>query len=132
MISTLFVVVCPRRLFLTEEIVSKSISKFIEGNFDFLLTVKRVQTSPDKLLSISDGRVTSLSNENQNMSHEVFYTDAAQFYILSKKSLMGQASSLFENAGYLQLPTHSTVDIDYEEDFRFAEFLLKDGEVKID
>ena len=86
--------------------MSKSISKFIEGNFDFLLTVKRVQTSPDKLLSISDGRVTSLSNENQNMSHEVFYTDAAQFYILSKKSLMGQASSLFENAGYLHCQTH--------------------------
>ncbi len=115
--------------FLRPEMLKDAHSVLCSGNGDGVMPVVKFGFPIQRALSIDkEGRVAFMHPEysltrSQDLP-EAFH-DCGQFYFLRTESFLEQGKIVMNSMQAMELPWHASVDIDTEEDWRRAEFLMR-------
>jgi N-acylneuraminate cytidylyltransferase len=106
------------------KLLSNAYEKYIEGNYDSLMTVSR---NEDKLGKIVDDKFIPFNYKigQRSQDLEPLYYENGLLYI-TKSSLILEEKIVGDNFfPFIVNHPFSKVDIDTEEDFKYAEFILE-------
>ena len=115
--------------FLRPEMLKNAHTSLYSGNWDGVMPVVKFGFPIQRALSIDKtGRVAFMHPEysltrSQDLP-EAFH-DCGQFYYLRTASFLEQGKIVMNSMQAMELPWHASVDIDTEDDWRRAEFLMR-------
>ena len=131
-----FMALLPTAPFRTTEDIECALTLFKESKAETLISMKEADTPVSWYYKMDcDGRVQNLGVNSINavsnrQENERYYVPNGAIYILDKKLLEEKRTYYCENTVAYVMTPEKSVDIDYELDFRFAEFLIKEKIVK--
>ncbi|PTX44096.1 N-acylneuraminate cytidylyltransferase [Christiangramia gaetbulicola] len=123
----------PTTPFRPENLIDRAIKKFIQGNYDSLITVKKVpaEFNPHWVFEDESGKLKLATGKKEIISRRqdlptAYFRDGAIYLsktdvILNQKSLYGQ------NIGFLENLDPRYVNLDTLEDWNKAEKILKES-----
>lgn len=119
----------PVNPFLKVEHISRAFSLIQDEELDFVFTVKPFESSIQRaLIRNSDGFSQLINPEFQNSRTQdlpLAYHDAAMFYLGRVESWVRGDSPLTGKSKFIVLDKYESIDIDNEEDWIFAQELVK-------
>jgi len=125
----LVVILQPTSPLRKREDIDKAIEKFLDSDYDPVLTVSRAECPPHWMYELRDGRlepfVKGANKAVRSQDLPELYRSNGAVYVMSRDLIMKESRILSDNMGAVVMPPERSVDIDTELDLRFAEFLIK-------
>jgi len=112
----------------SETDINNCLELITKDNFDSAVTVFKVDDRPEWCGIINEHNkfVKYFSNKMINkMSGENWYMPSGGVYAAKKSFYLKEKTFFAENCGYVIVPPERNTDIDTIQDFRFAEYILK-------
>lgn len=115
------------------EDIDNAIRKFEESKSDFLVSITQVMEHPYYFYRINDGVLIPFTEEYEDelfrsQELEEVYRLNGAIYIANTKEYLSRKTFLTPETDYYVMPKNRSIDIDNEDDWRLAEFLLKRSE----
>ncbi|NJY63637.1 acylneuraminate cytidylyltransferase family protein [Salinimicrobium sp. CDJ15-81-2] len=114
-------------------LIDEAIGKFISGNFDSLISVRKVppEFSPHWVFEEVNGRLKIATGETEIITRrqelpKAYHRDGA-IYLTKTEVLLEQNSLYGRNIGFIDTTGDPYVNIDTQEDWEEAEFLVESG-----
>ena len=128
-----FMVLLPTAPFRTAEHIEQAYDKFLKCNAKTLVSVTDPETPPGWYMTINDnGMIRNAGFEkkesiisNRQNSEKYFIPNGA-IYILDYDLLKKERTYYCESTAYYYMNKRQSVDIDTLDDFKYAEYLLKE------
>ena len=115
--------------FINEKILKQGFNKVIKQGFDSAFTIQKFNYPIFRALQKNEnGNLEMFWNEYLNTRSQDLpdaFHDAGQFYIAKTSALLSEKTFFTKNSVGIELSTEEALDIDTEEDWRFAEILYK-------
>ena len=114
--------------FIKKETIQNALDKVLSGEYDSALSVKRVQT-----FTWYKGKTLNYDLENipRTQDIEPIFYETSAFFIFRKEVFTEMGKRRIGNKPYFQeIDDIEAVDIDYPEDFRFAQAIMKNKNSK--
>ena len=114
---------------LTAERLKEAADLIQSRDLDYVFTAKKFESSPDRAIKIGIHQNSEMCNpahlNTRTQDLPDYYHDAAMFY-LGKSSAWRASKPILHGEGqFIVLDKYETLDIDDEEDWRFAEELFR-------
>jgi CMP-N,N'-diacetyllegionaminic acid synthase len=132
--SIYFDAVCllqPTSPFRQKNLIDHAIRKFIQGDYDSLITVKKVpaEFNPHWVFEEESGKLKLATGENEIISRRqdlppAYFRDGA-IYLTKTEVILNQKSLFGQNIGFLENLNLNSVNLDTMEDWKKAEQILK-------
>ena len=109
--------------FIKKETIQNALDKVLSGEYDSALSVKRVQT-----FTWYEGKPLNydLQNIPRTQDIEPIFYETSAFFIFRKEVFTKMGKRRIGNKPYFQeIDDIEAVDIDYPEDFKFAQAIMK-------
>ena len=109
--------------FIKKETIQNALDKVLSGEYDSALSVKRVQT-----FTWYKGKTLNydLQNIPRTQDIEPIFYETSAFFIFRKEVFTEMGKRRIGNKPYFQeIDDIEAVDIDYPEDFKFAQAIMK-------
>ena len=117
----------PTSPFTTVETINQCIELLLEKEFDTVLTVTVPSKRCEWIGQIDDGRFNRIIDPDlaQKLSQGDQYSPSGNVYVSKRESIIGSNDIIGANTGAILVDMEEAVDIDYQLDIEFAEFLLQ-------
>ncbi len=120
--------------FIKKESIQKALDKVLSGEYDSALSVKKIQT-----FTWYKGKTLNYDLENipRTQDIEPIFYETSAFFIFKKEVFTKMGKRRIGDKPYFQeIDDIEAVDIDYPEDFRFAQAIInsriaKEEEIKV-
>lgn len=109
--------------FIKKETIQNALNKVLSGEYDSALSVKKVQT-----FTWYQGKTLNYNLENipRTQDIEPIYYETSAFFIFKKEVFTQMEKRRIGNKPYFQeVDDIEAIDIDYPEDFKFAQVIMK-------
>jgi CMP-N,N'-diacetyllegionaminic acid synthase len=120
----------PTTPFRQKNLIDQAIKKFIQGNYDSLITVKKVpaEFNPHWVFEEESGKLKLATGENEIISRRqdlppAYFRDGA-IYLTKTEVILNQKSLFGQNIGFLENLDLNSVNLDTMEDWIKAEQIL--------
>jgi pseudaminic acid cytidylyltransferase len=114
----------PTSVFVTEEILKRSLEYLIDTNSDSVMPVVKYSYPIQRSLLIVQEKIKMFWPENYNTRSQDLtpsYHDAGQFYFIKTSSFLKEKKLFMSDTRAIILPDHEVQDIDNEADWKLAE-----------
>ena len=117
----------PASPLIKSEDFKKALKKFKRENLDYLVSVGKFSSNPERSFVIKKDRLIPKNKKNINKNSQNFvnqFYDTGNFYIYSKKYLLNK-SRINIKPGYYLIESLRALDVNTIEDFKKAEKIYK-------
>ena len=126
-----FMVLLPTAPLRNEKHIDEAYDLFVQSGADTLISVKEAETPPNWYMTCDSKRrlkhagfVSGMSVESNRQNYEKYFIPNGAIYILDYYLLNNKRTYYSENTVPYIMKRSESIDIDYIEDFEYAEYLL--------
>jgi CMP-N,N'-diacetyllegionaminic acid synthase len=120
--------------FTTVKMIDECIETLVSFNWGAVITVKPLHFDERwvGIASANNGYIRPFKDVKLPAGNNMHYYPSGNVYAITRDVCFNQNRIIGDNTGMVVIHEQNALDIDYLSDFKYAEYLLKSGEIKIE